>query len=185
MPFGRTAMLALAALSAIAGCRVAARADAATFSYPPQAASTATGNPTIASIIYLPSTETSGFRINFVLPADYKRNSPVALDFYLAGPAGCAAFMAPHSVLRYRPGKPTFDGAAGLKAVGGNLVSFGASSKLVKKVFRLKPDAGFPGQRAGDGLNLSVLRDTTRPDDTCIGSIFVTSIAIRYEKAKG
>jgi hypothetical protein len=149
-------------------------------SYPLMAVDPGAGGTTVAAVsVTLPTTNPS-FSINFVLPRDYKNNTPVKIVFNMLATETCEARVVATAMTRRRAGALQVSVLAGLS--GGGQVAFSSGSVIAQKAFTLVAGGAPVGQLRGDTFWISFTRDAADPADTC-GIIYLSAIDIRYEKA--
>jgi len=128
----------------------------------------------------------SGFALNFTLPSDYKKNTPVAIQLrmYGAGDA-CTVRLYAKATVRYRPGRDVTTEDVGLKNNGDDLFTVPSLLRLVTRGSTLRKAGNgtliagsIRDQLAGDGITAFYTRQGVA--DSCTRSVVVTSAKITY-----
>jgi hypothetical protein len=160
----------------------AASAASASIVYPIGAAHTSASTPN-QRYINLHKAGEAEFYLNFVLPLDYVTNGLVRIVLYLTDgrpdslSAPCTMRLEPYELIRSRPGRNILNDLSGLL---GSQTTDIPTTKAVKKVFSLVPTAAFPGQRAGDGIEVGFKRLGSHVRDTCRRDVYLRHIEIQY-----
>jgi hypothetical protein len=176
--------LVLLASPSLAGTR--------SFSFPINAATPSGGATLSGPRVRLPHTGTSGFTIDFVLPADYQANGNVQVVLYLdselvlaskssrAAPP-CTARLVPALLERRRLGKTGVSDFAGLVPKNdSSQVTIPDLATTVPKAFLLKRTGNYRSQRPGDAMKVGIRREADDVQDDCDVTLFVAAIDIRY-----
>ena len=177
-------------LGLIAGVwSVAQPAAAATrsFSIAPFSATADTSAFLVTGGIELPS-GTPRIYVNFVLPMDYALNSAVTLRLHLSTlNAPCGISFGATYLVRSRPGsvrveKTSPGPESGLLKGPLSTLLFETASTTVVRSFTLQaPTTGaLLSQKAGDGIQLALVRVSTDSGDTCEGQVELSHIEVRY-----
>ena len=145
----------------------------------PVAATILTGGATLTlGAIVLPSSNTTTFAFDFVLPRDYVNDTEVTVVLNLsADNSPCTLRLAGDTMVRRRSPRAVVLGLAGLTAPNPN-VDFPSANVLLRQ-FTINPGGAMPGQRRGDAITLQLRREGNDAADTC-GSVFVGTIDVRY-----
>lgn len=126
--------------------------------------------------------------VNFVLPSNYKKNSPVSVRMRAETQStNCNVFLDVEAVKRIRTGKVTslIEGHfSGLTVVGDPVTAVpSVQGKSFEKKFRLvrASTGNIQSQQALDNLVLMINRHPFHASDTCADSVLITSVRITYE----
>jgi hypothetical protein len=135
--------------------------------------------------IILPGTDQSSFAVGFVLPRDYRQNTPVRIRLSWRTPdTNCSIILRPNFVDRTRANHPASTGNAsgGLNPADGNnaLVASNVANQGQAKTYVLTADQGFARQLRGDAVVVGFFRRPTEPDDTCDDDLIVSGIQVIY-----
>jgi hypothetical protein len=154
-----------------------ASAASQSFSVPIQAVTLASG-ATIGTSLNLPATGSPSFFINFVLPRDYAKDSPITVVLYLSSASACTTRIVAPQLVRRRIGKLAANELAGLDD-GSPTIAI-PSGIVASKVVTIAPGDILAGQRPGDAVLLQFRREADDAGDTCDGAVFIQAIDIRY-----
>jgi len=134
----------------------------------------------INNTIMLEQTGVSIFRIDFVIPRDYKENSKVTVIFHMLATNNtpCVAQFNRNAAVRSRVGEVLVSSVDGITMKGGATVAFAEDNLVRRKVLEIKP-GGLPGQKPGDAVALEMARNAGAPVDDC-ARIHVSGIELRY-----
>lgn len=144
--------------------------------------------PTTGNIVAMYGDIDTTFGITFMLPPDYKANTPVKLRllFGYAGAGACTMVLGASRVTRVRPGQapyitdsPSVDGMTNDNVA---LVDLPAN-KVVTRVFQFSAPtkAPFADQSAGDAFTVGFLRNGANPLDTCDAATILWHAEVRYQ----
>ncbi len=179
-PFFRPSATAffLAVSGALTLSATPARAAENSFSIPPQA-TTLQGNAIGGGTVILPGTGSPGFVFSFILPRDYAKNKKISVVLYLnAADSACITRIVTTELDIIRRGSAISDDISGVDDGNPNIK---IGDKLVsQKVVTIGPGTQLDGQRPGDAMRLQFRREPDDDADTCVGSVFVQAIDIRY-----
>jgi hypothetical protein len=132
---------------------------------------------------------------SFVLPADYKPNTPLSLQaMFESRDRNCDFTVRDSFLFRSRPGSPTDTGnaAGGLRPVNASTpfdlvfadeiaVSTTAEDRAILVRFEITTDEDVPSLSPGDGIGVGLHR-TLYSDDTCPGDIGLLGWSVVYQK---
>jgi hypothetical protein len=136
-----------------------------------------------------------GWSTSFVLPADYKPNTPLSLQaLFESRDRNCDFTVRDAFLLRSRPGAPTDPGnaAGGLRPVNASTpfalvfadeiaVSTTAEDRAILVRFEAAVDADVPTLQPGDGIGVGLYR-TPFSDDTCPSDIGLVGWSVVYQR---
>ncbi len=130
--------------------------------------------------------------VEFVLPKDYQKNSPVSITLRMyGGGSSCVVRFFPRDIMRYRNNRAKTAGNAG----SAGLTSNGPTEFTVPANFNLVHSRGYTLRKTGDGtLDTGSIRDQKAGDtivavfirnaqnsaDTCTDTLFIRSAKITY-----
>lgn len=134
--------------------------------------------------IVLPDSGNPDFGFGFMIPAPYKKNSPIRIIlFWSTQDANCGIVLEPEYVERTRVGHVATTGIS-----SGGLVPEDSSTVLAapavgstgaSKAYLLNPEQGFT-QENNDAILLAFARNDGNSNDTCTSDLVITGIKIEY-----
>ena len=135
----------------------------------------------------LHDTANSKFRLSFVLPADYIKNTPVTIRLSMSSSTACNVFLGVQYFDRSRPGQNVYETSTpnhdGLSGGNTSVFTLPVQKNFLKTLKVTKPlNAPFTGQKPGDTIMFLFERLKTNPLDTC-GFVYVQSAEMRYNAA--
>lgn len=135
--------------------------------------------------IILPGTGQSSFALGFVLPRDYRQDTPVRIRLSWRTPdIDCTIVLLPNFVDRTRTNHPPSSGSAsgGLEPGNGSnaLVTSSLANEGHAKRYVLTANQGFAQQLRGDAVVVGFFRRPTEPDDTCDDDLIISGIDVIY-----
>jgi hypothetical protein len=127
--------------------------------------------------------------VNFTVPADYKKNSPISIKLRMfLGGVSCTISLGAAGVYRYRPGVDVTVETVGLTNDNGDVFTRPASlTEINTRSYTLRKAGGGPfvtgsiaDQRAGDGISAIIRRAGSSISDSCTDLLIINSAKITY-----
>lgn len=120
-----------------------------------------------AGAVLLPDAGTPSLVANFILPRDYKADTPVRLRLVMFTTDACSINFELIAASRSRSGAVLYNSVQEYAFADGSTAESEGPSISFTKSLVIDPAPSWGGQKPGDGIALRIARDAGAINDTC------------------